>query len=101
MLSSGVALASEDSFAPILQIGAAESSLSVVLIGGCRAKMQRAQLTGTRVGKNSDTSAARTRQAQQYQFERRSRRASESNALASWLSAAVQQNRAYTGQLRA
>ena len=51
MLSSGVALASEDSFAPILQIGAAESSLSVVLIGGCRANMQRAQLTGTRVGK--------------------------------------------------
>ena len=32
-------------------IGVAESSLSVVLIGGCRANMQRAQLTGTRVGK--------------------------------------------------
>ena len=76
MLSSGVALASEDSFAPILQIGAAESSLSVVLIGGCRAKMQRAQLTGTRVGKNSDTSAARTRQAQMSVLKTERRRSS-------------------------
>ena len=49
VLSSGVALASEDSFAPILQIGAAESSLSVVLIG-CRANVKRAQLAGMRVG---------------------------------------------------